>query len=234
MGACCGGSCSPRFEGMSPRYRRVLLVVIALNAGMFLFESLGGLAAGSVALQADALDFLCDALTYGITLAVIGRPPTVRAGAALLKGISLGGMAALVFGTTAWRVLGFGVPEPVTMGAIAVLALAVNLLAVLLLYRYRDGDANVRSVWLCSRNDAIGNIAVFAAAGAVAFTGTAWPDLVVAGAMAALFLTSSVRIIRDAAGELTRSGGVAFPPVPVPDLVPSPISALSASTRADP
>jgi Co/Zn/Cd efflux system component len=154
-----------------------------------------------MALQADALDFLADSATYALSLWVIARPPRWRANAALLKGVSLGVLGAWVLAHTLWRVLSPGPPEAIVMGGIGVLALCANLASVLLLLRFRDGDANVRSVWLCSRNDAIGNIAVVIAAGGVFATGTGWPDLIVAGTMASLFLSSSFRIVRHALGE---------------------------------
>jgi Co/Zn/Cd efflux system component len=197
---CC--SEAPRFDGCSPAYRRVLWAVIAINAGMFALETLGGVLAGSLALQADALDFLGDTLTYAISLWVLGRPARWRARAALFKGISLGAMGLWVLGATAYRVLVLGLPDPLVMGAIGILALIANITSALLLMRFRDGDANVRSVWLCSRNDAIGNVAVVGAAGLVALLGSAWPDLIVAALMALLFLSSAAQIVRQALGEL--------------------------------
>ena len=190
-----------RFEGLSPRYRRVLLAVVAINAVMFAVEMTAGTLAGAQALKADALDFLGDTLTYAMTLWAIGRPLAVRATAALVKGASLGLMGLWVFGSTLWQVMVAGVPDAPVMGVVGALACAANLASVLLLLRYREGDANVRSVWLCSRNDAIGNLAVVAAAGAVALTGTAWPDLAVAAAMAGLFLWSSAQIMAQALAE---------------------------------
>lgn len=197
----CGCSGNPRFDGIDPRYKQVLWIVIAINAAMFLVEMAAGRLAGSQALQADALDFLGDTLTYGISLAVIGSTLTVRANAALVKGVSLFGMGLFVLGSTAYQVLVRGVPNAEVMGIIGVMALAANVASVLLLMRYKDGDANVRSVWLCSRNDAIGNVAVMGAALVVSVTSSAWPDLIVAGAMAALFLSSSVQILRQALAE---------------------------------
>ncbi|MEI6556774.1 MAG: cation transporter [Rhodospirillaceae bacterium] len=201
MGACCAG-CSDGPGTVSVRYRRVLTLVLVINAVMFAVEIAWSLIAGSTALQADALDFLADSLTYGLTLAVLGQPLAVRSRAALLKGASLGGMALLVLGAAVWRGLGWSVPEPLTMSVVAALALAANLTSVLLLYRFRDGDANMASVWQCSRNDAIGNLAVIAAAGAVTLTDSGWPDIAVAVAMAGLFLNSSIRIISRAWREL--------------------------------
>jgi Co/Zn/Cd efflux system component len=176
--------------------------VIAINAAMFLVEMGAGAIAGSQALQADALDFLGDAVTYGISLAVIGASIGVRARAALLKGLSLTVMGLWVFGATAYHVFVLGIPRAEVMGVIGVLALAANAASVLILLRYKDGDANVRSVWLCSRNDAIGNVAVMIAALGVWGTATRWPDLIVAGIMAGLFLYSSAQIVRQAMAEL--------------------------------
>lgn len=191
----CGCSGNPRFDGVDPAYKRILWVVIIINAAMFFVEMSAGRLAGSQALQADALDFLGDALTYGLSLAVIGMSLKVRSTAALVKGFSLLAMGLWVFGSTVYQIFVLGVPEAEIMGAIGLLALAANLASVLLLMRYKDGDANVRSVWLCSRNDAIGNVAVMVASGAVWLTASAWPDLVVAIAMAGLFLRSSQLIL---------------------------------------
>lgn len=206
MGACCGHSNSA-FDGMSKDYRRRLWLVIALNAGMFAVEMVAGQAAGSKALQADALDFFGDAVTYGISLAVIGASLKTRALAALAKGGSLLLMGIWVAGSTLYEVLVLGVPQAAVMGSVGFLALAVNLASVFLLVRYKDGDANVRSVWLCSRNDAIGNVAVMLAALGVWGTATAWPDLIVAGLMASLFVSSAVQILSQAIGEYRHRTG---------------------------
>lgn len=153
-------------------------------------------------MQADALDFLGDALTYGITLAAIGTAAATRAKAALFKGFTLFLMGLWVFSSTAYHVLILGVPRAELMGAIGFLALAANVTSVLLLMKYKDGDSNVRSVWLCSRNDAIGNVAVMAAAAAVWLTASKWPDLIVAALMAGLFLSSAFQILRQSSAEL--------------------------------
>lgn len=200
--ACCGHDHGRTFDGDDPGFRRALILVIALNAAMFLVEFLGGAIAGSLALQADSLDFAMDAATYGLSLAVIGMAPVVRARAALLKAATLGAIAAWVLAAAVWRVFVAGVPEPITMGAIAIAAFAANLASVLLLWRWREGDANVRSVWLCSRNDAWGNLLVVAAAAGVFGTGTRWPDLIVAAGMAGLFLNTSLGTARRALREL--------------------------------
>ncbi len=198
----CGCGEAERFDGLSTPYKRALLVVIGINATMFLVEMIAGTLAVSQALKADALDFLGDTATYSITLMVIGMPLVWRARAALLKGMSLAAMGLWVLGSTAWQVLVLGMPAVYVMGAVGLLALLANLASVGLLLRYRRGDANVRSVWLCSRNDAIGNTAVIAAAAGVWGTGTAWPDLVVAALMASLFLWSALQIVRQALAEL--------------------------------
>jgi hypothetical protein len=158
MGASCCGH-DAKFEGLSADYKRRLWLVIAINATMFLVEMGAGALAGSRALQADALDFLGDTLTYGMSLAVIGATIQVRAWTAFAKGLSLTVMGLWVFGTTAYHVLVLGVPKAEVMGVVGFLALGANLASVLVLAKYKDGDANVRSVWLCSRNDAIGNVA---------------------------------------------------------------------------
>lgn len=198
----CGCGDDLKFDGVSVAYRRVLWIVIAINAVMFVVEMVAGQLAGSQALQADALDFLGDSVTYTITLFVIGMPLMWRARAALFKGISLGLMGLWVLGSTLYHVLILGVPQAEIMGAIGLLAFTANIVSVLLLMKYREGDANVRSVWLCSRNDAIGNLAVVVAASGVWATSTAWPDLIVAGIMASLFLWSATQIIMQSMAEL--------------------------------
>ncbi|RWM65861.1 MULTISPECIES: cation transporter [Mesorhizobium] len=198
--ACCSGGV-PIFDGMDPRYKRMLWTVIGINGAMFLTEMVAGQLAGSQALKADALDFFADTVTYGLSLAVIGASLRTRATAALFKGLSLSVMAVWVFGSTVYHTLVLGLPSAEVMGVIGFLALAANLGSVLLLRPYKDGDANVRSVWLCSRNDAIGNVVVMAAALGVWGTSTAWPDLAVAALMAGIFLMSSVQILRQAWSE---------------------------------
>jgi Co/Zn/Cd efflux system component len=199
-----GASCcdTPTFEGLSADYRRRLWIVIAINAGMFIVEVAAGALAGSRALQADALDFFADAATYGISLAVIGAPLAVRAKAAFAKGLSLTLMSLWVFATTGYHFFVLDIPRAEVMGIVGALALGANIASVLILVSYKDGDANVRSVWLCSRNDAIGNVAVMLAALAVWATQTKWPDLIVAVGMAGLFLTSSIQILRQSWSEM--------------------------------
>lgn len=182
--------------------RRVLWTVLAVNGGMFVAEISAGVAAGSLALQADSLDFLGDAATYGVSLFVLSRSLTWRAGAALAKG---GAMFAIGLVILASAAIGFGnaeAPAHGTMGLVGALALAANVACAVLLYRFRAAESNLRSAWLCSRNDAIGNVAVLAAAAGVWGTATHWPDLIVGAGMATLALIASVQVIRQALGEL--------------------------------
>ncbi len=194
MGSCCKND--HHFDGASPEYKRALWWVIAINGLMFLIEMGASFQASSQALQADALDFLGDTATYTLSLLVIGRPLRIRNRAALFKAASLMIMGVAVFGMTLYRVIFMQTPEAVTMGSIGALAFTANVISVLILLRFRNGDANVRSVWLCSRNDAIGNIAVMIAALGVWQSNTAWPDLIVASIMAGLFSWSAIQIFR--------------------------------------
>src|SRR4029450_5186919 len=183
-------------------FRRVLWIALAINAGMFLVEGISGLLGASVSLQADALDFLGDAANYGLGLAVLGLTLTHRATAALIKGVSMGLFGLWVIGAAVYNMVSHTVPSPAVMGFVGFLALAANLGVAVLLYRHREGDSNRRSVWLCTRNDAIGNLAVMLAASGVFASGTAWPDLAVAVVMAALALSASYRVILQAVGEI--------------------------------
>lgn len=190
------------------RWRRVLWIALAINLAMFAGEIVAGVASGSRSLQADALDFLGDAANYAISLGVAGMALQWRSRAAVLKGgtILLFGIYVLI--TTLIAALGDGVPRAETMGAVGLLALLANGGVALMLYRYRSGDANMRSVWICSRNDAIGNLAVLAAAAGVVGTGTQWPDLIVAGIMASLGIVGGSQILRHALGELGQRNAV--------------------------
>jgi Co/Zn/Cd efflux system component/copper chaperone CopZ len=187
---------------ITPTYRRALWIVIVLNVGYGLIEMVGGFISGSQALKADALDFLGDGMITFLGVLAIGWSLAWRARSALIQGLFLGALGLGVLANTGYRVLVQQQPEAELMGLFAVIALVVNVVAVLPLLPHRAGDANVRAVWLFSRNDAIGNAAVVVAAGLVAWTGTAWPDLVVAAVIAGLFLQSSWSIIRDAQGDL--------------------------------
>ena len=201
-GSCCENASGDRKALNDPRWRRALWIALVVNAAMFAVEMAAGAAADSRALMADALDFFSDAANYAISLAVAGMALAVRARAALFKGLTLLGLGFWVLASTGYAALAGTLPQAATMGMIGGLALVANVGVALLLYRFRTGDANMRSVWICSRNDAIGNVAVVAAAAGVFGTGTAWPDLLVAAVLAALALSGGVQIIRQARGEL--------------------------------
>ncbi|MGI4942636.1 MAG: cation transporter [Janthinobacterium lividum] len=190
----------------SPRWRRALWIALAVNAGFFLAEIAAGAAVGSAALQADALDFLGDAANYAISLGVVGLALAWRSRAALLKGWTLIVLALWVLGSTAWHAWFGTLPRAGVMGVVGTAALLANGSVALMLYRFRSGDANMRSVWVCSRNDAIGNLAVVLAAAGVFGTGTGWPDLIVAAIMGGLGLSGGLSIVRQARGELDRRG----------------------------
>lgn len=191
-----------------PAYRRVLWAVLFINAVMFLVEIGAGLAAGSASLQADALDFFGDAANYAIALMVVGMALRYRAAAAFAKGVTMGAFGLWVIGTIVWHSLHGTLPSAVTMGTVGVAALAANAASFGLLWRYRGGDSNMRSAWICTRNDVLGNLAVLLAAVGVFGTGTAWPDILVAAIMAALALQGAAIIVRQAASEWRRPAGV--------------------------
>jgi Co/Zn/Cd efflux system component len=204
-GCCHDDHCSAESVGKvlnSPAWRRALWIALAVNAVMFAGEIIAGVAAGSASLQADALDFLGDAGTYAISLMVAGLGLGWRARAALLKGTGLLALGLWVIGSTVWHALAGTLPAAEVMGVVGVLALLANAAVALMLFRFRTGDANMRSVWICSRNDAIGNLAVLAAAAGVFGTGTGWPDLIVAAIMASLSISGGWQIVRQARGEL--------------------------------
>jgi Co/Zn/Cd efflux system component len=184
------------------RYRKILWIALIVNAAMFLVEIGAGFQSGSLSLLADAVDFAGDALNYAVSLAVLASALAWRARAAMLKAVSMMGFGLYVLGAAVWSLLHGGVPQATTMGAVALLALVANVAVAWMLYAFREGDANMRSVWLCSRNDAIGNVAVFMAALGVFGTGSAWPDLLVASLMAALALHGGWTVMRQARGEL--------------------------------
>jgi Co/Zn/Cd efflux system component len=194
--------CTPPPPSADPAYRRILWIALVLNAAMFVVEIAGSLQSGSVSLLADAIDFFGDAANYGLSLLVMSSALHWRARSSLLKAASMAGFGLFVLGRAGWAAWQGEPPEALTMGAVAVLALAVNVGVAVMLYRYRSGDSNMRSVWLCSRNDALGNIAVVLAAVAVAGTRSAWPDLIVAIGMAALALGSAWSVTRQALAEL--------------------------------
>ena len=198
----CGCGAEERFDGLSAGYKRALWIVIAINAAMFLIEMMAGTFAGSQALKADALDFLGDAANYAISLLVAGMAFSWRSRAALAKGVTLVVFGGWVLLTAVMAALGGASPEPATMGIVGFLALVTNAGVALMLYRFRTGDANMRSVWICSRNDAIGNLAVMTAALGVFGTGSAWPDLIVAAILASLGISGGLQIVRHAMREM--------------------------------
>lgn len=184
------------------RYRRVLWIALAVNATMFAVELAAGFTAGSLSLIADAIDFAGDALNYGVSLAVLASALHWRARAAMLKAVSMMGFGLYILGQATWSIWNGSTPDAPTMGVVALMAVVANVGVAWMLYAFREGDANMRSVWLCSRNDAIGNVAVLLAALGVFGTGKAWPDLIVASLMAALALHAGWQVLRQARGEL--------------------------------
>src|SRR5580700_9829509 len=191
-------------------YRRALWAVLAINSAMFVLEIGAGLAAGSASLQADALDFLGDAANYAISLFVVGMALRYRATAAMIKGLTMGAFGLWIIGTVIWHALHGTLPSAVTMGAVGVTALIANGASFALLWAHRQGDANMHSAWICTRNDVLGNLAVLLAAFGVFGTGTGWPDLVVAAIMATLALQGSATVARHAATELRNTPQLAI------------------------
>ncbi len=189
----------------SRRYRKILWVALAVNFAMFAVEIGAGLRAGSVSLLADSLDFLGDAGNYAISLWVLGLGVVLRARAAQFKALSMLLFGLGVLAAAVWQLLQGEVPNAPTMGVVGSLALLANVGVAALLYAYREGDSNMRSVWLCTRNDALGNLAVLLAALGVFGTGSAWPDLLVAVIMASLAISAAIQVLRQARGELAEA-----------------------------
>jgi Co/Zn/Cd efflux system component len=207
MGAHCCNHESPEAALRSRRYRRILWIALAVNLLMFAVEIGAGLKAGSVSLLADSLDFLGDSANYAISLWVLGMSLALRARAAQFKAASMLLFGIGVLAAALWHWWQGEVPSAPTMGVVGGLALLANVGVAALLYAYREGDSNMRSVWLCTRNDALGNLAVLAAALGVFGTGSAWPDLIVATIMATLAITAAVQVLRQADGELKDGHG---------------------------
>lgn len=197
--------CSDLDPADSARWRFALWVALIVNAAMFFVELTAGLLAGSVSLLADGIDFAGDAANYAISLAVVGLALQWRARTALLKGFTMGAFGLWVIGQAIWHWVSGTVPDAPVMGAVAVLALIANVGVAAMLYRYREGDSNMRSVWICSRNDAYSNLAVLAAAFGVFGTGSSLPDIAVACVMAGLALHGSYTVVRHALSDLRRS-----------------------------
>lgn len=198
---------------VDPRFRKALWLALVLNAAMFVVEFGASWTSGSVALLADSIDFFGDAGNYAISLAVLGLGLAARARAALFKAACMGIFGVFVIGRALWNLQVGAVPEPTTMGVVGLAALAVNAGVASMLYRFRAGDANMRSVWICSRNDALGNVAVMLAALGVFGTGTAWPDLAVAAVMGMLALNGARTVLRHARAELRTATQAAHPAV---------------------
>lgn len=202
MTGCCNEPSCSLTETPDPGFRRALWIVLSINLAMFAVELASGLFARSVSLQADALDFLGDSANYLLTLMVLSMSVRWRSGAALVKGASMGLFGFWVIGQAAWNLYHGTLPGAFVMGSVGLLALGANLASAALLYAFRSGNANMRSVWLCSRNDAIGNLAVMLAAAGVFSLGSAWPDLLVAVILAGLAFSSAFAVTRQAIGEL--------------------------------
>ena len=199
---CMSASCCNDPHRGNPAYRRVLWLVLGINAVMFLVEIGAGLAAGSASLQADALDFLGDTGNYAISLFVVGMTLRYRASAAFLKGATMGTFGLWVLAVTAWHVWHGTVPHAFTMGAVGFVALLANAASFGLLWAYRAGNSNMRSAWICTRNDVLGNLAVLLAALGVLGTGTGWPDVIVATLMAGLALQGAWVVLNQSLAEL--------------------------------
>lgn len=196
-------SCSgPDVKGPTPGFRRALWVALWVNLIMFFIEGWASFQSGSVSLMADAIDFFGDSVNYLLSLSVLSMGLVWRGRAALIKGLTMVGFGLVVWVRALWVAQSGITPEPITMGAIGFIALLANVAVALMLFRFRSGDSDMRSVWLCSRNDAIGNVAVMAAALGVFGTGTAWPDLAVAGIMGTLAITAGVSVVRHARSDI--------------------------------
>lgn len=198
---CCSVSTAPQ-ESADPRYRRILWIALILNAVMFLTEIIAGSAAGSLSLFADALDFFGDACNYAVGLYLISRPLRLRAKFSLAKAAVMAGFGVIILLTALSRIFHHTPPSYEAMGIIGVLALFTNVSVAFLLFSHKGGDSNRRSIWLCTRNDAIGNVLVMLAAVGVYYTGSAIPDLLVAGIMASLGLSAAWQVTKHARQEL--------------------------------
>lgn len=209
----CASAQASESDLADPRFRRILWFALVANATMFVVEIVASALSGSVSLQADALDFFGDSVNYGITLFVLGLSMQARSKAALFKSATMAVFGIWVIGNAAYEAIVGAVPDAVVMGSIGMLALAVNAGVAVMLFRYRSGNSNVRSIWLCSRNDALGNIAVMLAASGVFVTASVWPDILVAAVIAGLNISAACHVFRQASGEL-RSARVEEPSVP--------------------
>lgn len=197
-----GKDCCGPVEVKSQKFRKVVWTTLALNLGMFFYEFGASFLADSQSLKADSLDFLGDSANYAVSLFVLGLAIKTRAKASIAKGVTMAAFGFWVVYQTIQSALYGSAPQAEMMGWIGFIALVINLICAFLLYQFRDGDSNMQSVWLCSRNDVIGNIAVLGAAVGVGYLGTMWPDLAIATFMAYLSVTSSFKVIRIAIDEM--------------------------------
>lgn len=208
----CSNCSVPDTNAPAPGFRKALWIALWVNLTMFLVEGAASLQSGSVSLMADAIDFFGDSANYLLSLSVLSMGMLWRGRAAMVKGITMAAFGVFVLGRAAWVANTGATPEPFTMGAIGLLALIANVGVAVMLFRFRSGDSDMRSVWLCSRNDAIGNLAVMAAALGVFGTGTAWPDLAVAAVMGGLAITAGISVVRHARADIAGARAVAAKP----------------------
>jgi len=206
-------SCSaPDPKSPAPGFRKALWIALWVNLAMFLVEGIASIQSGSVSLMADAIDFFGDSANYILSLSVLSMGMLWRGRAAMIKGLTMATFGLVVWGRAIWVAQSGITPEPLTMGAVGLLALAANVSVAVMLFRFRDGDSDMRSVWLCSRNDAISNIAVMVAALGVFGTGTAWPDLIVAAIMGSLAVTAGISVVRHARQDIAEVRACAVEP----------------------
>lgn len=199
-------TCSaPEPKSPAPGFRRALWIALWVNLAMFLVEGIASIQSGSVSLMADAIDFFGDSANYILSLSVLSMGMLWRGRAAMIKGLTMATFGLVVWGRAIWMAQSGMTPEPLTMGAVGLLALAANVSVAIMLFRFREGDSDMRSVWLCSRNDAISNIAVMGAALGVFGTGSAWPDLIVAAVMGTLAVTAGVSVVRHARKDIAEA-----------------------------
>ncbi|MBC7712645.1 MAG: cation diffusion facilitator family transporter [Rhizobacter sp.] len=191
------------YDPSNKAFKRVLWISLILNFGMFFVEVIYGVLSNSLSLRADAIDFLGDGANYFVTLFILNSALKTKAKVSSAKAIFMLVFGAWILVEAVMRFFSHTVPDSFTMSWVGVMALAANALCALLLFKFKDGDSNMQSVWLCSRNDAIGNVAVIVASGGVYWWGTQWPDLVVAIFMASLAVHSGAQILRSARNELT-------------------------------
>ena len=210
-------SCSaPEPKSPAPGFRRALWIALWVNLAMFVVEGIASLSSGSVSLMADAIDFFGDSANYILSLTVLSMGMLWRGRAAMVKGITMTVFGLVVWARAVWVVQAGITPEPLTMGAVGLLALTANVSVAAILFKFREGDSDMRSVWLCSRNDAISNIAVMVAALGVFGTGTAWPDLIVAAIMGTLAITAGISVVRHARSDISEARASEAQPAATP------------------